>query len=71
MMQNRKRAPARTTIFTSFWLEGYVPLIIGETGIFDQFSNMKSVLKKSSKPELTLLYPPYTDKKEKIYRKFV
>jgi acyl-CoA reductase-like NAD-dependent aldehyde dehydrogenase len=42
----------------------------GKSG-FDQFSNMKSVLKKSFKPELSLLYPPYTDKKEKIYRKFV
>jgi acyl-CoA reductase-like NAD-dependent aldehyde dehydrogenase len=52
---------------------------VGDSGIgryhgksgFDQFSNMKSVLKKRSKPELSLLYPPYTDKKEKIYRKFV
>jgi acyl-CoA reductase-like NAD-dependent aldehyde dehydrogenase len=42
----------------------------GKSG-FDQFSNMKSVLKKSSKPELTLLYPPYTEAKEKIFRKFV
>ena len=42
----------------------------GKSG-FDQFSNMKSVLKKSFKPELSLLYPPYTEKKEKIYRKFV
>ena len=42
----------------------------GKSG-FDQFSNMKSVLKKSSKPELSLLYPPYTAKKEKIFRKFV
>ena len=52
---------------------------VGDSGIgryhgksgFDQFSNMKSVLKKSFKPELSLLYPPYTEKKEKIYRKFV
>ena len=52
---------------------------VGDSGIgryhgksgFDQFSNMKSVLKKRFKPELSLLYPPYTDKKEKIYRKFV
>ncbi len=52
---------------------------VGDSGIgryhgksgFDQFSNMKSVLKKRFKPELSLLYPPYTEKKEKIYRKFV
>ena len=52
---------------------------VGESGIgryhgqsgFDTFSNLRSVLKKPSKPDPALLYPPYTAKKEKLIRRFI
>ena len=40
----------------------------GQSG-FDTFSNLKSVLRKPTRPDPALLYPPYTDIKEKIVRK--
>jgi aldehyde dehydrogenase (NAD+) len=40
----------------------------GRSG-FDTFSNLKSVLRKPTRPDPTLLYPPYTSGKEKIVRK--
>jgi aldehyde dehydrogenase (NAD+) len=52
---------------------------VGESGTgryhgvagFDTFSNLRSVLKKPTKPDPRLLYPPYTGLKEKLIRKFV
>jgi aldehyde dehydrogenase (NAD+) len=38
---------------------------------FDVFSHRKSVLKKRPKPDLKLLYPPYTPKVEKIARRIL
>ena len=40
----------------------------GQSG-FDTFSNLKSVLRKPTRPDPALLYPPYTDTKEKIVRR--
>jgi len=40
----------------------------GKSG-FETFSNMKAVLRKPTRPDPALLYPPYTDLKEKIVRK--
>ena len=42
----------------------------GQSG-FDTFSNLKSVLRKPSRPDPALMYPPYTDTKEKIIRKAI
>jgi aldehyde dehydrogenase (NAD+) len=42
----------------------------GQSG-FDTFSNLRSVLKKPTKMDLKILYPPYTSKKEKMIRKFI
>jgi aldehyde dehydrogenase (NAD+) len=42
----------------------------GRSG-FETFSNMKAVLRKPTRPDPALLYPPYTDTKEKIVRKAV
>lgn len=42
----------------------------GRTG-FDTFSNLRAVLRKPSKPDLKLLYPPYTEKKSKLIRRFL
>jgi aldehyde dehydrogenase (NAD+) len=38
---------------------------------FDTFSHAKSVLKKSTKPDPDLAYPPYTERKEKLLRRFL
>lgn len=40
----------------------------GKAG-FDVFSHHKSVLYKGTKPDVKLMYPPYTDTKEKLLRK--
>ncbi len=42
----------------------------GQSG-FDSFSNMRSVLRKKSTPDPKFLYPPYTNFKERLIRKFV
>jgi aldehyde dehydrogenase (NAD+) len=42
----------------------------GRSG-FDVFSHHKSVLRKPTKPDLKLLYPPYKASVEKIVRKVV
>lgn len=42
----------------------------GQAG-FETFSNAKSVLKKPTRPEISLTYPPYTSLKQRILRKFV
>ncbi len=42
----------------------------GQSG-FDTFSNLRSVLKKPTKMDLKMLYPPYTAKKEKLLRRFM
>ncbi|MEM7323581.1 MAG: aldehyde dehydrogenase family protein [Actinomycetota bacterium] len=42
----------------------------GQAG-FDTFSNLRSVLKKPTKLDPKLLYPPYTAIKEKLIRKFI
>ena len=42
----------------------------GQSG-FDTFSNLRSVLKKPTKMDLKMLYPPYTAKKEKMIRRFI
>ena len=52
---------------------------VGESGVgayhgkasFDVFSHSKPVLKKSTRPDLDLAYPPYTDKKERLMRRFL
>ena len=52
---------------------------VGEAGIgryhgqsgFDTFSNLKSVMRKPTKPDPSILYPPYTGVKEKLIRKFL
>ncbi len=52
---------------------------VGESGIgayhgrasFDVFSHLKPVLKKANKPDLDLAYPPYTEKKERLVRRFL
>ena len=40
----------------------------GRSG-FDTFSNLKSVLRKKTRPDVKLLYPPYTALKDRIFRK--
>jgi len=42
----------------------------GKSG-FDAFSNMKPVLEKPTKPDLSLIYPPYTKLKAKIMAKLL
>jgi aldehyde dehydrogenase (NAD+) len=42
----------------------------GRSG-FDTFSNLRSVLKKPTKIDPKLLYPPYTPRKEKLIRRFI
>jgi aldehyde dehydrogenase (NAD+) len=52
---------------------------VGESGMgayhgkvgFDTFSHRKAVLTKPSKPDPSLMYPPYTSFKQKILRKFM
>jgi aldehyde dehydrogenase (NAD+) len=52
---------------------------VGESGVgayhgkasFDVFSHLKPVLKKSTRPDPDLAYPPYTDKKERLMRRFL
>jgi aldehyde dehydrogenase (NAD+) len=52
---------------------------VGDSGIgayhgkasFDVFSHAKSVLKRSTRPDPDLAYPPYTDRKEKLTRRFL
>ncbi|MEQ8841948.1 MAG: aldehyde dehydrogenase family protein [Acidimicrobiales bacterium] len=52
---------------------------VGESGTgryhgisgFDTFSNLRSVLKKPTKMDPKLLYPPYTSLKEKLIRRFI
>jgi len=42
----------------------------GRSG-FDTFSNLRAVLKKPTRPDPKLLYPPYTEKKTKLIRRFL
>jgi aldehyde dehydrogenase (NAD+) len=42
----------------------------GKSG-FDAFSNMKPVLTKPTKPDVSLMYPPYTKLKAKVLNKLV
>ncbi len=42
----------------------------GKSG-FDEFSNMKPVLDKPTKPDLSLIYPPYTKLKAKVMSKLL
>ncbi len=42
----------------------------GKAG-FDAFSNMKPVLAKPTKPEISMMYPPYTKLKSKILKNLV
>lgn len=52
---------------------------VGESGVgayhgratFDLFSHEKSILKRSTRPDPDLAYPPYTDKKERLMRRFL
>jgi aldehyde dehydrogenase (NAD+) len=52
---------------------------VGESGMgayhgkasFDVFSHAKSVLKRSTRPDPALAYPPYTESKEKLMRRFL
>ncbi|MGI9603486.1 MAG: aldehyde dehydrogenase family protein [Acidimicrobiales bacterium] len=39
----------------------------GQSG-FDTFSNLKSVLRKKTRPDVKVLYPPYTNFKDKPFR---
>lgn len=41
----------------------------GEWG-FQAFSHRKAVLAKPAKPDPSLMYPPYTEAKKKIMRRF-
>ncbi|MEV5303437.1 aldehyde dehydrogenase family protein [Amycolatopsis methanolica] len=51
---------------------------VGDSGIgsyhgrwgFETFSHRKAVVSKPSRPDLSLLYPPYTDSKMRIIRRF-
>ena len=36
---------------------------------FTTFSHQKSILRKSTRVDIPILYPPYTEKKEKMIRK--
>ncbi|MCH7789867.1 MAG: aldehyde dehydrogenase family protein [Acidobacteria bacterium] len=40
----------------------------GRSG-FDTFSHLKSVMRKGTRPDPSLMYPPYTSLKERIIRK--
>ena len=42
----------------------------GRSG-FDEYSNLKTVLRKPTKPDVSLIYPPYTRTKERILRRFL
>ncbi len=42
----------------------------GKAG-FDTFTHYKAVLNKPTRPDLALMYPPYTSTKQKILRKFL
>ncbi len=42
----------------------------GQSG-FDAFSNLRSVMKKKSTPDPKLLYPPYTNLKQRLIRRFI
>lgn len=42
----------------------------GQSG-FDELSNMKPVLTKPTKPEISMMYPPYTGLKSKVLKKLV
>jgi aldehyde dehydrogenase (NAD+) len=42
----------------------------GRTG-FDAHSNLKTVLRKPTKPDPSIIYPPYTRLKERIIRRFL
>lgn len=42
----------------------------GQAG-FDSYSNLKAVLKKGTKPDPSLMYPPYGRMKETIFRKAI
>lgn len=42
----------------------------GKAG-FDEFSNLRGVVRKPVKGENNLLYPPYTEQKQKLLRKFL
>ena len=42
----------------------------GKSG-FDTFSHLKAVLDKPTRPDLALMYPPYSNFKKKIIRKFM
>ncbi len=52
---------------------------VGESGMgayhgkasFDVFSHAKSVLKRATRPDPDLAYPPYTERKEKLTRRFL
>jgi aldehyde dehydrogenase (NAD+) len=52
---------------------------VGESGMgsyhgkrsFETFSHLKPVLKKANKPDPDLAYPPYTEKKDKLVRRFL
>jgi aldehyde dehydrogenase (NAD+) len=38
---------------------------------FETFSHAKSVLRKSARPDPDLAYPPYTERKDKLLRRFL
>jgi aldehyde dehydrogenase (NAD+) len=38
---------------------------------FDTFTHAKSVLRKRATPDPELAYPPYTERKEKLLRRFL
>jgi aldehyde dehydrogenase (NAD+) len=42
----------------------------GQAG-FDSYSNLKGVLYKPTKPDSSIIYPPYTRIKERIVRRFM
>ncbi len=42
----------------------------GRSG-FDELSNLKPVLTKPTKPEISMIYPPYTNLKSKVLKKLV
>ncbi len=52
---------------------------VGESGMgsyhgkagFDTFSHAKAVLYKPTRPDPSLMYPPYTNLKQKILRKLL
>ena len=52
---------------------------VGESGMgayhgkasFDVLSHAKSVLKRGTRPDPALAYPPYTERKEKLMRRFL